>query len=137
MPVRRIIVCLSLLVATVAAAADAPPRETVTVLSANPLPNAPGKTMTTLTVSYPPGGRSLPHHHAPSAFIWAYVLEGRVRSQVNADPARVYAVGESFVEHPGDHHPVSENASATEPAKLLVVFVTDSDDQPLTTPDGP
>jgi len=133
---RSITMVLVLLATAVANAVDAPPRETVTVLSANPLPNAPGKTMTTLTVSYPPGGKSLPHRHAPSAFIWAYVLEGHIRSQVNADPARVYAVGESFIEHPGDRHPVSENASATEPAKLLVVFVTDSDDKPLTTPDG-
>jgi quercetin dioxygenase-like cupin family protein len=124
-----------LLTAAIAAASDAPAKETVTVLGAHPLPNAPGKTLTTLTVAYPPGVASPSHRHAKSAFIWAYVLEGHVRSQVDDAPARVYAVGESFTEQPGSHHAVSENASATEPAKLLVVFVTDSGDEPLTVYD--
>jgi hypothetical protein len=33
---------------------------------------------------------------------------------------RAYKAGESFVEPPGSEHLVSENASATEPASLLV-----------------
>jgi hypothetical protein len=43
--------------------------------------------------------------------------------------------GESFYELPGAHHAISRNASATEPAKLLAVFVVDTDDKALTTPD--
>jgi hypothetical protein len=36
---------------------------------------------------------------------------------------------------PGDHHSVSENASATEPARLLAVFVVDTAETNLTIDD--
>jgi quercetin dioxygenase-like cupin family protein len=99
------------------------------------LPNAPGKTMTVITVDYAPGQRSGPHHHAGSAFLYARVLSGAVRSEVAGQgPARVYRAGEGWTEGPGAHHLVSENASATEPASILVVFVAD-DGAVLTTPD--
>ena len=54
---------------------------------------------------------------------------------VDDEPARVYQAGESFFENPGAHHGVSENASETEPASLLAVFVVDTGDMKLTTPD--
>ena len=100
------------------------------------LPNAPGKTMTVVTVNYAPGQKSGPHHHAGSAFLYARVLSGQVRSQVEGQDAapRVYGVGEGWTEGPNAHHTVSENASATEPASILVVFVAD-DGATLTTPD--
>ena len=99
------------------------------------IPNAQGKSMVAVVVSYPPGGRSPAHHHAESAFIYAYVLSGAIRSQVGDEPAKVYRVGEGFYEVPGSHHRISENASDKEPASLLAVFVVDSKDNPLTTPD--
>jgi quercetin dioxygenase-like cupin family protein len=99
------------------------------------LPNAEGKSMVAVVVTYPPGGKSSAHHHARSAFIYAHVLSGAIRSQVDDEPAKVYAVGEGFYEMPGSHHRISENASDTEPASLLAVFVVDSKDGPLTTPD--
>ena len=34
----------------------------------------------------------------------------------------------------GDRHSVSENASKTEPAKLLAVFVVNTNEKVLTTP---
>src|SRR5947207_1170589 len=61
--------------------------------------------------------------------IFAYVLSGEIESQVNDGPKRVYRAGESFYETPGSSHPVSRNASKTEPAKLLEVFVVDTDDK--------
>lgn len=99
------------------------------------LPNAQGKSMVAVVVNYPPGGKSPVHHHAQSAFIYAYVLSGAVRSQVGDEPSKVYRVGEGFYEVPGAHHGISENASDKEPASLLAVFVVDSKDKPLTTPD--
>jgi quercetin dioxygenase-like cupin family protein len=99
------------------------------------IPNAQGKSMVAVVVNYPPGGKSPAHHHAGSAFIYAYVLSGAIRSQVGDEPAKVYRVGESFYEVPGSHHRISENASDKEPASLLAVFVVDSNDKPLTTPD--
>lgn len=99
------------------------------------LPNVEGKSMTAVVVSYPPGAKSQPHRHAGSAFIYAYVLSGAIRSQVDDQPAKVFQAGESFYEPPGSHHRISENASATAPASLLAVFVLDSKDTQLTTPD--
>lgn len=99
------------------------------------LPNTEGKSMAAVVVSYPPGGKSPAHHHARSAFVYAYVLSGAIRSQVDDEPAKVYRVGESFYEVPGSHHRISENASDSNPASLLAVFVVDSKNRPLTTPD--
>ena len=98
---------------------------------AQTLPNVPGKSLTAIVVSYAPGGKSGKHHHAGSVF--AYVLSGAIRSENSATgPVRVYEAGESFFEPPGSEHLVSENASATEPASLLAVFVADDGAQ-LTT----
>ena len=98
---------------------------------AEKLPNVPGKTLTAVTVSYAPGGKSSAHRHAGSVFV--YVLTGAIRSENSATgPAKVYRAGETFFEPPGSEHLVSENASATEPASLLAVFVADDGAQ-LTT----
>ena len=97
--------------------------------------NIPGKSLAALVVNYPPGSKSSSHRHAGSAFIYAHVLSGAIRSQVNDEPARVYRVGEGRYEVPGSHHKVSENASDREPASLLAIFVVDSNDNPLTIPD--
>jgi quercetin dioxygenase-like cupin family protein len=94
--------------------------ETVTPVFREAIPNIPRKTLSASVVSYEPGGTSSPHHHAASAFIFAYVLSGAIRSQLGDEPARVYRAGESFFETPGAHHAISENASPTEPAQLLV-----------------
>ena len=108
--------------------------ETITPHFEHAIPNIPGKSMAALIVDYAPGGTSPAHTHANSAFVLAYVVSGEIESQVNDGPKRVYRAGESWYETPGSRHPVSRNASNTEPAKLLAVFVADSDDKPLTTP---
>ncbi|KRR02488.1 cupin [Bradyrhizobium jicamae] len=103
----------------------------VTPVRSEKLPNAPGKSLTTVLVNYAPGGKSASHHHAGS--VMAYVLTGSIRSENSATgPARVYKAGEAFFEPPGSEHLVSENASTTEPASLLAIFVADDGAQ-LTT----
>jgi quercetin dioxygenase-like cupin family protein len=109
--------------------------ETVTPVFQRAIPNIPGRTMVAVVVTYPPGGKSPVHRHAPSAFIYAHVLSGAIRSQVGDEPAKIYQAGEGFHEDPGSHHTVSENASATEPASMLAVFVVDPKDDPLTKAD--
>ena len=99
------------------------------------IPNIPGKSLIAVEVSYAPGQASQPHHHAKSAFIYVYVVSGQIASQVDDQPERIFKAGESFYETPGAHHLVSRNASQTEPAKMLAVFVVDTDDKTLTTPD--
>jgi quercetin dioxygenase-like cupin family protein len=98
------------------------------------IPNIPGKSVIAFVVDYAPGGASVPHTHAKSSFIYAYVVSGSIESKVNDGAARVYKAGESWSEPPGASHPVSRNASKTEPARLLAVFVVDTDDKELTTP---
>lgn len=114
-------------------AADAPAtRETVTPAFAEAIANVPGKTMTALVVEYVPGGKSAPHRHG-QAFVVAYVLSAAIRSRIDNGEERVFHAGESWTEKPGAHHTVSENASDTEPAKLLAIFVADTKDKNLVT----
>ena len=118
--------------AGVAIAADENSKATLVYEQA--LPNVPGKSIKGVLVEYGPGASSSAHKHAKSAFIYAIVLEGAIRSSVNDGPVVTYRTGESFSEMPGDRHAVSENASKTAPAKLLAVFVVDTDEKELTTP---
>jgi quercetin dioxygenase-like cupin family protein len=97
--------------------------------------NIPGKSLAAVLVEYAPGGKTPSHHHAKSAFISAYVISGAVRSQVDDGPVQIIKAGEHFTEKPGSHHVVSENASDTEPAKILAIFVVDSSETPLTMMD--
>ncbi|MBY5850894.1 cupin domain-containing protein (plasmid) [Rhizobium ruizarguesonis] len=107
----------------------------VSVVFDQKLPNVPGKSMRAVLVEYAPGGTSPGHTHPASAFIYATVLEGAITSKVNDGPEKVYKAGESFPEFPGDHHSVSKNASKTKPARLLAVFVLNTDETELTTDD--
>jgi quercetin dioxygenase-like cupin family protein len=118
--------------------ADAPKSKNakVTLVYQHELPNVPGKSVKGVLVEYGPGGYSPGHMHPKSAFIYATVLEGAIRSQVNDGPVTTYKAGQSFSELPGDRHSVSANASKTKPAKLLAVFVVDANETELTTPLG-
>jgi len=97
--------------------------------------NIPGKSLTAVLVEYAPGGKTPSHHHAKSAFISAYVISGAVRSRVDDGPVQTFKAGEHFTEKPGARHVVSENASDTEPAKILAIFVVDSSETALTMMD--
>jgi quercetin dioxygenase-like cupin family protein len=108
--------------------------ETVTKNFEGAIPNIPGKSLIAVEVDYAPGAASAPHTHAKSAFIYAYVISGAIESKVNDGEARIYRAGESWPEPPGATHSISRNASKTEPAKLLAVFVLDTNDKALTTP---
>jgi quercetin dioxygenase-like cupin family protein len=120
-----------------AASADNLPadKSKVTLVFDHALPNAPGKSMKGVLVEYKPGGSSPAHTHPKSAFIYATVLEGEIRSKVNDGPEKVYRAGENFAELPGDHHAVSANNSKTQPARLLAVFVVDTNEKNLVTDD--
>jgi quercetin dioxygenase-like cupin family protein len=118
-------------ISSTAFAAD-PTREAVAPAFAYPIANVPGKTMTALVVTYPPGAKTPAHRHGRS-FVVAYVLEGAVRSKVDNAEERIYRAGESWTEKPGARHTVSENASATEPAKILAMLVHNNKAKDLLT----
>jgi len=133
MNVRAAIIAGCLAVATPAAAQSR--GEAVTPISEHAIPNLPGKSLDAVVVNYAPGGATAPHTLAKSALIFAYVVSGAIQSQVNDEPPRVYHAGKSFYEDLSSHHVVSRNASATEPAKLLAVFIVDTNNKPLNIPD--
>jgi quercetin dioxygenase-like cupin family protein len=115
---------IALAIAVAAAQTSAPePRSAAKSIFSEMLANAPGKRLTAVVVDYAPGGASPSHRHAGAVF--AYVLQGSVRSKVSEEPERVYGVGETFFEPPGSVHAVSANASASESTRLLAIFVAD------------
>jgi quercetin dioxygenase-like cupin family protein len=118
-----------------AALAQTAPGHAISPAFRDAIPNIPGKSITAIVVSYAPGGKSPSHRHARSAFVVGYVLSGAIRSQVDDGPVQVFHAGERWTEQPGAHHRISENASTTESAKLLAIFVADTNDSELTTND--
>ncbi|OCK57852.1 cupin domain-containing protein [Bradyrhizobium sp. LMTR 3] len=105
-------------------------QDVVEPISSHALPNVPGKRVTIVRVFYGPGGFTPAHRHAGS--VTAYVTKGEIRSQLAGGPVDTFGVGQSFFEPPGSTHLVSANASLTEPAELIAVFVADEGAQ-LTT----
>lgn len=106
------------------------PLDKVEPIASYPLPNVPGKRVTVVRVFYGPGGFTPAHRHAGSAT--AYVTKGEIRSQLGGGQLQTFQVGQSFFEPPGSTHLVSANASHSEPAELIAVFVADEGAQ-LTT----
>ncbi len=126
----RIAICLFAttvlaLLADFAAALDATgaAKPTVVPLLAKDVPEFAGKEITVATVEYLPGGASASHRH--HAHVVVYVLEGRYATQVAGGERLVLGPGETFYENPADVHVVSENASTTEPVKILVFMLKD------------
>lgn len=134
----REFLCAAALAAVCVSAASAQDasgdKRKVTLVYDQVLPNVPGKSIRGVLVEYGPGASSAAHTHPSSAFIYATVLEGAIRSQVNDGPVITYRAGESWSENPGDRHRVSANASDTEPARLLAVFVVDTSEKELVYP---
>jgi quercetin dioxygenase-like cupin family protein len=101
-----------------ARAAEAP---VVTPLMLKELADVPGREMLMITVDYPPGAVESVHRHDAHAFV--YVLEGSIVMQVRGGKEVTLTPGQTFYEGPGDVHTVGRNASATEPAKFVVILL--------------
>src|SRR5215208_6978124 len=106
---------LLILAAVPAEAAD------VKELFAIDLADYPGKEGRIIEVSYPPGAQDVVHRHDAHAFV--YVLEGQIIMQLKGQPAITLKAGQTFYEGPSDVHVVGRNASATEPARFVVVLI--------------
>lgn len=103
--------------------APTPAAANIATLMTKDLPEYPGKEAVLLKVEYPPGGASKPHRH--HAHVFVYVLEGRYATQVAGGERVVLEPGGTFYELPTDEHVVSENASDTERASILVFMFKD------------
>lgn len=109
------------------------PATKVRVLACEPLPDAPGKNLTTMVVEFPPLARSAPHRHPGS--VTAFVISGHLRSQLQGGPVVDYAAGQNWFEPPRVLHMLAENPDPVQPASLLAVFVTDENCGPLVIPE--
>lgn len=111
-------------------AASNSPGNKVEIVSSYAIPDMPGKKVTVVRVTYGPGGFTPPHRHGGT--VTAYVTKGRIKSQLNDGPVEIFDVGQTFFEPMGTIHRVSANASNTDWAELIAVFVADEGAQ-LTT----
>lgn len=105
------------------------PRTNLSQLSCDPLANAPGKSIRSALVDFPPHAFTPQHRHPGS--VLSFILKGQVRSQLNGESPSILSVGETLFEPPGTIHLFAENPSLTDPAQLLSIFVTDGDCGPL------
>ena len=104
----------------------------ITPLLEKPLPVRTPAVASMVTVEYAPGAGTPPHSHPADTFV--YVLEGAIEMQVAGGELKVLKQGETFYEQPNERHIVSRNASKTERAKFLVMFVKDKNAE-LLVPD--
>ena len=124
----KLLVIVLLAILSTASAAQ---QSAATVLLQTDLPDIEGREAVVLEVVYPPGVASASHRHNAHTFV--YVLEGTVEMQVAGGELLKLVVGQTFYETPNDIHSVSRNASDTEPAKILVVFIKQAG-APMTVP---
>ncbi|VVD81111.1 cupin domain-containing protein [Pandoraea nosoerga] len=110
--------------------AAARPATVLKPLSCEPLANAPGKSVTTAIVEFAPLAYAPAHRH-PGA-VTAVVIEGTIRSQLNAEPVHTYTANQTWFEPPGTLHTLTENPDPTRRARLLAFFVTEENCGPLT-----
>jgi quercetin dioxygenase-like cupin family protein len=103
--------------------AAAPPDAIVKQLMTRDLAGSAGKEVLMITVEYLAGGASLPHRHNAQVFV--YVLDGKVRMQVQGSAAVTLGPGGTFYEGPDDIHTISANASQTQSARILVFIIKD------------
>jgi len=129
-PVTRDVVAAVIEPPCMNSASDVNSQNVVEPITSHALPNVAGKRVTVVRVFYGPGGFTPPHFHSGS--VTAYITKGEIRSQLDSGPVETFKVGQSFFEPPGSKHMVSANASTTEPAELIAIFVADEGAQ-LTT----
>jgi quercetin dioxygenase-like cupin family protein len=85
------------------------------------LPGEPLRDISLIEVTYPPATGSPPHLHANG--VMAFVVSGTIVSKVGDGTEQTFHAGDAWWEPPGAIHRVSRNASSTEPATLLAIYV--------------
>jgi quercetin dioxygenase-like cupin family protein len=85
------------------------------------LPGEPLRDISLIEVTYPPATGSPPHIHANG--VMAFVVSGTIVSKVGDGAEQTFHAGDAWWEPPGAIHRVSRNASSTDPATLLAIYV--------------
>ena len=119
--VRTIAMVFVLAFSALSVGASEPPQPIVKPLMQKDLPDLPGRETLMLAVEYPPG--SVEHIHRHNAHAFVYMLEGSIIMGVRGGKEVTLTPGQTFYEGPNDVHTVGRNASATKPARFVVVLV--------------
>ena len=85
------------------------------------LPGEPLRDISLIEVTYPPATGSPPHLHVNG--VMAFVVSGTIVSKVGDGAEQTFHAGDAWWEPPGAIHRISRNASSTEPATLLAIYV--------------
>jgi quercetin dioxygenase-like cupin family protein len=85
------------------------------------LPPGDFREVEAVLIELPPGAAAPRHRH--DVAVVAYVLEGTVANQFDGGALQIHRTGESWWESPGTVHDVARNASSTDKARLLIVFI--------------
>src|SRR5262252_9070977 len=85
------------------------------------LPGEPQRDISLIEVTYPPATGAPPHLHANG--VMAFVVSGTIVSKVGDGTEQTFHAGDAWWEPPGAIHRVSRNASSTDPARLLAIYV--------------
>ena len=85
------------------------------------LPSNPDRDISLVEVTYPPGAGSPPHVHANG--VMAFVVSGTIASIVGDGPEQTFHAGDAWWEPMGAVHRVSRNASSTQTARLLAIYI--------------
>jgi quercetin dioxygenase-like cupin family protein len=87
---------------------------------------------TVVEVTFEPGQKDSPHHHAGPVF--GYVLEGEYEHAIDDEPVKTYKAGETFYEPSGAVHRVARNPSGTTRTRLLALILHPRDAKEVTVP---
>jgi quercetin dioxygenase-like cupin family protein len=85
------------------------------------LPGEPQRDISLVEVTYPPATGSPAHLHANGVI--AFVVSGTIVSKVGDGAEQTFHAGDAWWKPPGAIHRISRNASSTEPATLLAIYV--------------
>src|SRR5258708_1509937 len=83
-----------------------------------------GRVVTIRRTERDPGNGSGAHRH-PGSHTFGYVLEGAYEVKIDDGPLQKLGPGDTFYEPPGALHAVSRNASSVQPARYLVIHISD------------
>lgn len=86
------------------------------------MPRGERQEIQVLTASFRPGDRTVFHTHRHPVTV--YVLEGTFTLELEGRPPVVVRAGEALVEPP-QVHMTGYNRSATEPLRVVIVYVTE------------
>jgi quercetin dioxygenase-like cupin family protein len=99
-------------------------KATVTLVSLKRALHPDEPFLSTFIVDYLPGGAAVLHRSPTAGYVLVHVLSGTIRAQAWEAGMGTYRSGQTWVEPAVASDITAKNASAVEPARTLVVLIT-------------